>query len=81
MELKITNLTLPQKVTFNYDEMKQELLEKVSHYETLVYTDEQMKEAKKDKAELNKFKKATIIQCIRLVGIEHCSKNPCRHRM
>lgn len=66
MELKITNLTLPEKVTFNYEEMKQSLQEKVAQYATLVYTDEQMKEAKKDKAELNKFKKAMDDERLRL---------------
>lgn len=66
MELKVTNLTLPEKVTFNYEEMKQSLQEKVAQYATLVYTDEQMKEAKKDKAELNKFKKAMNDERVRL---------------
>ena len=58
MELKITNLELPKKVTFNYEEMKQELEEKVGYYNNLVYTDEEIKQAKADKANLNKLKKA-----------------------
>ena len=41
-----------------YEELKQELTEKVSMYETMVYTDDQIKEAKADKANLNKLKKA-----------------------
>lgn len=56
---------LPEQILFNYEELKQELTEKVSMYETLVYTDEQIQEAKKDKANLNKLKKALNDERIR----------------
>lgn len=49
---------LPEKISFNFEELKQELTDKVSMYETLVYTNEQIKTAKADKANLNKLKKA-----------------------
>lgn len=65
MELKINEVTLPEQITFNYEELKQELTAKVSMYETLVYTDEQIKEAKADKANLNKLKKALNDERIR----------------
>ena len=65
MELKINEVILPEQITFNYEELKQELTEKVSHYETLVYTDDQIKEAKADKANLNKLKKALNDERIR----------------
>ena len=65
MELKINEVQLPEQITFNYEELKQELTEKVSLYETLVYTDEQIKEAKADKANLNKLKKALNDERIR----------------
>lgn len=65
MELKINEVILPEQITFNYEELKCELQEKVSHYETLVYTDEQIQEAKKDKANLNKMKKALNDERIR----------------
>ena len=58
MELRINEVSVPEQLTFNYEELKQELMEKVSMYETLVYTDEQIKQAKVDKANLNKLKKA-----------------------
>ena len=58
MELRINEVQLPEQITFNYEELKQELAEKLSTYETLVYSDEQIKEAKADKANLNKLKKA-----------------------
>ncbi len=58
MELKINDIQLPEVIQFNYEELKQELTEKVKKYETLVYTDDQIKDAKADKANLNKLKKA-----------------------
>lgn len=58
MELKINNVTFPEAIEFNFDEIKQELSSKVEQYKTLVYTDDQIKDAKKDVAELRKFIKA-----------------------
>lgn len=66
MELKVQEYQTPQKITFNFEEIKMWLSEKVSQYETLVYTDEQMKLAKKDKADLNKLSKALNDERIRL---------------
>lgn len=66
MELKMNAYQLPEKISFNFEELKQELTEKVSMYETLVYTDDQIKEAKADKAQLNKLKKALNDERIRL---------------
>lgn len=65
MELKMNEYQLPEKILFNYEELKKELTEKVSMYESLVYTDEQIKEAKADKANLNKLKKALNDERIR----------------
>ena len=64
MELRVNEVQLPEQILFNYEELKQELTEKVSHYETLVYTD--IKEAKGDKAAFNKLKKAMNDERIRL---------------
>lgn len=58
MEFRMKEYQLPEKIKFNYGELKQELTEKVKLYETMVYTDEQIKEAKADLANLNKLKKA-----------------------
>ena len=66
MELKMNEFQLPGKILFNYEELKQELTEKVSYYENLVYTDEQIKEAKADKATLNKLKKSLNDERIRM---------------
>lgn len=65
MELRINEVQFPEQITFNYEELKQELAEKLSTYETLVYSDEQIKEAKADKANLNKLKKALNDERIR----------------
>lgn len=65
MELKIKEVTLPEKIDFNYEELKQELIEKCKTYETIVYTDENIKEAKSDRANLNKLKKALNDERIR----------------
>ena len=65
MELKMNEYQLPENISFNFEELKQELTEKVSMYETLVYTDDQIKEAKADKASLNKLKKALNDERIR----------------
>lgn len=65
MELKVNEVTVPEQITFNYDELKQELTEKVSVYEAMVYTDDQIKQAKADKANLNKLKKALNDERIR----------------
>lgn len=65
MELRMEEYQLPDKISFNFEELKQELTEKVSHYETLVYTDDQIKEAKEDRANLNKLKKALNDERIR----------------
>lgn len=65
MELKVYDYNLPECVLFNYSELKQELQEKVAMYETLVYTDDQIKQAKADKANLNKLKKALNDERIR----------------
>ena len=60
MELRIEEqLKLPAEVIhFNYEELKKELTEKVSKYDGLVYSEAELKDAKADRAQLNKFKKA-----------------------
>lgn len=65
MELRVNEVATPEKIDFNYEELKAELTSKVSFYETLVYTDDQIKDAKADKANLNKLKKALNDERIR----------------
>lgn len=66
MELKIDNFNLPEKVGFNYEEMRTELATKLNEYRGLVYTDDKITEAKADKAYLNKVSKALSDERIRV---------------
>ena len=66
MEIRINELSLPEKIIFNYEELKEGISAKVAHYKNLVYTDDQIKEAKEDRANLNKLKKALNDERIRL---------------
>lgn len=65
MELRVNEVAIPEKIDFNYEELKAELTSKVSFYETLVYTDDQIKDAQADKANLNKLKRALNDERIR----------------
>lgn len=65
MELKITELRLPGKISFNYEDLKRELAEKVKEYSSLVYTEAQIQEARADRANLNRLKKALNDERIR----------------
>ena len=65
MELKVYDVQVPEQIIFNYDELKQELTEKVHVYETMVYGENEIKEAKADRANLNKLKKALNDERIR----------------
>ena len=58
MELKIKEITFPEVIEFNFDELKQEISNRVEMYRNLVYTEDQVKQAKTDRANLNKFVKA-----------------------
>ena len=57
MELKIYNPSeedgFIKAIEWNYDELKAELSQKLEDYKGLVYTEEQIKEAKADRAKLN----------------------------
>ena len=57
MELKIYNPSeengFLKAIEWNYDELKAELSQKLEEYKGLVYTEEQIKEAKADRAKLN----------------------------
>lgn len=65
MELKINDVAIPSEIVFNYDELKAELIAKAHDYEMMVYSDDQIKLAKADKATLNKLKKALNDERIR----------------
>lgn len=55
MELKIQEVQFPQVIQFNFAELKEEITAKAELYKNMVYTEDTIKEAKADKATLNKF--------------------------
>lgn len=65
MELKITDFQAPGKISFNYEELKQQIQTRAADYASLVYTDDQISNAKKDRADLNRLKKALNDERIR----------------
>ena len=66
MELKVKTPTFPEVIEFNFQELKQEITERASQYVNLVYTDDQISDAKKDRATLNKFVKALSDERIKI---------------
>lgn len=58
MELRMQPFTLPDAPRFNFEELKAALEEKTALYASRVYTDDQIVDAKADRAALNRLKKA-----------------------
>lgn len=60
MELKIITPeeAFLKEITFNHEEIKKELSARLTKYQGLVYSEEEIKNAKTDRATLNKFKEA-----------------------
>ena len=66
MELRVQKPTFPEIIQFNFEELKQEITKKSADYMNLVYGDDQIQEAKKDRATLNKFVKALSDERIKI---------------
>lgn len=64
-ELLITEPTLPEPITWNYEELKAELTSSLAEYESKVYTEDSISIAKADAASLRKLKKALNDERIR----------------
>lgn len=58
MEIKLSEYKVPEVISFNYEEIKAGLQKKMDEYASCVYTDDTVKEAKKDRADLNNLKKS-----------------------
>ena len=61
MEMRMTTdleTALPAEIVFNFEELKSELTERLHHYNTLVVTEDAIKDAKTDLANLRKLKDA-----------------------
>lgn len=65
MRLKVQEITLPDIIKFNYEELKAEIETRCEYYETAIYTEANIRQAKDDKAMLNKLKKALNDERIR----------------
>jgi hypothetical protein len=65
MELRVNEVKLPEAISFNYAELKTAIAEKANEYAVAVYTEDQIKSAKTDRANLNKLKKALNDERIR----------------
>lgn len=59
---------VPVTIT-NYEELKKELIEKTNLYKSIVYTEETIKDAKTDRANLNKLEKAINDEKIRVKNL------------
>lgn len=64
MELKVNEVQIPERITFNYEELKAEIARKMTEY-TAIYSEDEIRKAKADKASLNKLKKALNDERIR----------------
>lgn len=58
MELKIIQQESLQPIEFNFEEIKNYLSTQLEHYNSITYTEDKVKDAKSDRATLNKFKGA-----------------------
>lgn len=65
MELRVEKYEMPKAIAFNFEELKNELNAKADQYATVVYTEDQIKLAKADRANLNKLKTALNDERIR----------------
>lgn len=66
MELQVNEIKALEPVKFNYEQLKQEITTKVENYKSIVYTEDSIKEAKSDRANLNKLAKALNDEKIRV---------------
>ena len=65
MELHVQEYNLPEAINFNFEELKTAITEKSEQYAKIVYTDDNIKAAKEDRADLNRLKKALNDERIR----------------
>lgn len=65
MQLQVQEYKLPDAIRFNFEELKTAITEKTEQYTKIVYTDENIKAAKEDRADLNRLKKALNDERIR----------------
>lgn len=55
MEFRVEEFPIATEIRFNFDEIKDEVAQKMDFYRNVTYTESQLQEAKHDRATLNKF--------------------------
>lgn len=58
MDIKVLEYQLPAEIKFNFEELKAGVMEKTQAFKNMVYTPDDIKAAKADRAELNRLKKS-----------------------
>lgn len=58
MELRVSEYQIPEAPDFNYDEVASWLAERTEAYKGMIYDETQISQAKQDRADLNRVKKA-----------------------
>ena len=69
MELQVNEIKALEPIKFNYEELKTQLTTKVENYKSIVYSEDNIKDAKTDRANLNKLAKALNEEKIRVKNI------------
>lgn len=65
MELRVNDYILPDTISFNFDELVAGISAKAEQYASIVYTEDNIRAAKEDRADLNRLKKALNDERIR----------------
>ena len=80
MDFTITRMEIPSIPEFNFEELKQDLVLKTDKYANIIYDNAEISQAKKDRADLNKLKKAINDERIRSLQRIYQSLRRCRIR-
>lgn len=66
MELQVSEIQSLEPIKFNFEELKLQITTKLENYKSITYTEDTIKEAKTDRANLNKLAKALNDEKIRV---------------
>lgn len=69
MQLEVSEIKALEPIKFNFEQLKQEITTKVENYKHIVYSEDNIKEAKTDRANFNKLAKALNDEKIRVKNI------------
>lgn len=69
MQLEVSEIKALEPIKFNFEQLKQEITTKVENYKYIVYSEDNIKEAKTDRANFNKLAKALNDEKIRVKNI------------